>query len=104
MTNKQYLTKALSGFGVDDDVIDIILLKGGLCPEERADIQACDLSTYHRLSVVLQGTIQNVSEGGYSVSWNVEALKVYYNALCKELGKENVLFARPKIRNKSNVW
>ena len=56
------------------------------------------------MSIVLKGTTQNVTEGGYSVSWNMDAVKLFYNALCNELGKENVLFSRPKIRNKSNIW
>ena len=48
--------------------------------------------------------MQNVSEGGYSVSWNIDAIKLFYNALCNELGKENVLVNRPKIRNRSYMW
>ena len=48
--------------------------------------------------------MQNVSEGGYSISWNVDAVKLYYNALCTELKLDNVLFSRPKIRNRSNIW
>ena len=56
------------------------------------------------MSVILKGMLQNVSEGGYSISWNMEAVKLYYAALCNELGKENVLVARPKVRNRSNIW
>lgn len=46
----------------------------------------------------------NVSEGGYSISWNMDAVKLYYSALANELGVENVLVSRPKIRNRSNMW
>lgn len=104
MTNKQYLTKALSGMNIPEGDIDIVLLKASLDGEAEADVHACDVATYHRMSVIFKGVIQNVSEGGYSISWNVEAVKLYYNALCNELGFENVLFARPKIRNRSNLW
>lgn len=104
MTNKQYLTKALSGLNILEDDIDIVLLKASLDGEAEADVRACDVATYQRMSVILKRVMQNVSEGGYSISWNVEAVKLYYNALCNELGLENVLFARPKIRNKSNLW
>lgn len=104
MTNKQYLTKALNGLNVSDDDIDIIILKSGLDGDASLDITACDKAVYHRMSIVLKGTTQNVSEGGYSVSWNMEAVKLFYNALCNELGVENVLVGRPKIRNKSNIW
>lgn len=104
MTNKQYLTKALSGLNISEDDIDIVLLKASLDGEAEADVRACDVATYQRMSVILKGVMLNVSEGGYSISWNVEAVKLYYNALCNELGLENVLFTRPKIRNRSNLW
>ena len=82
MTNKEYLTKSLNGL----------------------NLIACDVAVYNRMSVILKGMLQNVSEGGYSISWNMEAVKLYYAALCNELGKENVLVARPKVRNRSNIW
>ena len=104
MTNKEYLTKSLNGLNISEDDIDIILLKGGLEADGVVDTTACDNAVYKRMSVLLKGMMQNVSEGGYSVSWNMDAVKLYYNALCNELGKENVLVGRPKIRNRSNIW
>ena len=104
MTNKQYLTKSLNGLNVSEDDIDIILLKGSLDADADASVSDCDTAVYHRMSIVLKGATQNVSEGGYSVSWNMEAVKMYYNALCNELGLENVLVGRPKVRNRSNFW
>lgn len=104
MTNKEYLTKALNGLNVNEDDIDIILVKSGLVADDMVDVRACDMAVYNRMSVVLKGMSQNISEGGYSISWNIEAVKMYYSALCNELGKENVLVARPKVRNRSNFW
>ena len=104
MTNKEYLTKALNGLNVSEDDIDIILVKSGLIADDVADVRGCDMAVYNRMSVVLKGMSQNISEGGYSISWNIEAVKMYYSALCNELGKENVLVARPKVRNRSNFW
>lgn len=104
ITNKQYLTKALSGLEVSENDIDVILLKAGLDEDAPVDITSCDLAVYNRFSVVIAAAAQNVSEGGYSISWNIEAVKLYYNALCRELGKDNVLEAKPKIRNRSNFW
>lgn len=104
MTNKEYLTKALNGLNVNEDDIDIILVKSGLVADDMVDVRACDMAVYNRMSVVLKGMSQNISEGGYSISWNIEAVKMYYSALCNELGKENVLVARPKVRNRSNLW
>ena len=104
MTNKEYLIKSLNGMNLSDDDIDIIMVKAGLDVDADLDIKACDTAVYKRFSVILKGTMQNVSEGGYSVSWNIDAIKLFYNALCNELGKENVLVNRPKIRNRSNMW
>jgi hypothetical protein len=104
MTNKEYITKSLNGLGVSEDDIDVILLKSGIIGEDVADIRACDKAVYNRMSVILKGMMQNVSEGGYSISWNMEAVKLFYNALCLELGVENVLVGRPKVRNRSNYW
>ena len=104
MTNKEYLTISLNGLNISEDDIDIILLKGGLDADDKADVKVCDVAVYNRMSVILKGMLQNVSEGGYSISWNMEAVKLYYTALCNELGKENVLVARPKVRNRSNIW
>lgn len=104
MTNKQYLTKALSGLNISEDDIDIVLLKASLDGEADADVRACDVATYQRMSVILKGVMQNVSEGGYSISWNMDAVKAYYKALCSELGLENVLFSRPRVKNRSNCW
>lgn len=104
MTNKEYLTKSLTGLNLSEDDIDIILLKNSLDGEAAVDVLACDKSVYNRMSIVLKGATQNASEGGYSVSWNMEAVKLYYNALCDELGLENVLVGRPKVRNRSSYW
>lgn len=104
MTNREYLTKLLNGLDVSDDDVDIILLKGGISPDASVSASDCDNAVYSRMSVVLKSALQNVSEGGYSVSWNMEAVKMFYHSLCNELGKPNVLIGRPKVRNRSNYW
>jgi hypothetical protein len=104
MTNKEYLTKSLNGLGVSEDDIDIIILKSGLDPDVNVDVKQADTAVYNRMSVVLKAVLQNVSEGGYSISWNMEAVKLFYASLCNELGLENVLVGRPKVRNRSNFW
>lgn len=104
MTNKEYITKVLGGLNVSDADIDIILLKSALDGDAQANAKACDMAIYRRMSAVIKGMTQNVSEGGYSISWNMDAVKLFYAALCNELGVENVLVGRPKVRNRSNMW
>lgn len=95
---------SLGNLNVSDTDIDVILLKAGMDADAPSDVAACDLAAYKRVSVVLASMTQNVSEGGYSISWNMDGVKLWYNAICRELGKENVLEAKPKIRNRSNFW
>ena len=104
MTNKEYLTKLLNGLSISEDDIDIILLKSELDADADADVQNADKAVYNRMSVILKAVTQNISEGGYSISWNIEAVKLFYNSLCNELGLENVLIGCPKVRNRSNLW
>lgn len=99
-TNKEYLTTLLSRFNVSGDDVDLILLEAGLNGDNSPDVNACKTAVYNSLSVVLP--MANVSEGGFSVSWNIDALKLWYNSLCRELGKPDVL--KPAVRNRSNLW
>lgn len=112
MTNKEFITKRLkpdiSGF--DEDDVDIILLENGLNADDVVTDRGvmCKKALHNSLSVILFTMSQNnsLSEGGLSVSksWNRDFIKDFYNALCNELGLENVLVGRPKVRNRSNYW
>lgn len=100
-TNRQYLEATLSRFNISEVHVDLIIsehpeLNGDL------DVRKSKLAIYQSMSTIIP--IADVSEGGYSVTWNMDALKMWYSALCKELGKKNVLDGQPKIRNRSNLW
>lgn len=99
-TNKEYLTALLSRFSVNGNDVDLILLEAGLNADNSPDVTACKTAVYNSLSVVLP--LANVSEGGFSVSWNIDALKLWYKSLCRELGKPDVL--KSTVRNRSNLW
>lgn len=104
ITNKEYMQKALDGLNVSDNDIDLVLLKAELDADTAVDIAACDNAIYNRMSIVLKSMMQNITEAGYQITWNMDAVKMYYNSLCNEIGKPNVLVGRPKIRNRSNMW
>ena len=46
--------------------------------------------------------LANITEGGYSVSWNMEAVKAWYSATAAKLGLQDV--TKPQVRNRSNLW
>lgn len=45
-----------------------------------------------------------VSEGGYSIKWNIEGIKAYYSQLCSEIDSENAMSTIPKVKDQSNRW
>ena len=49
MTNKEYLTKSLNGLNLVEDDIDVILAKGGLDADDKADVKACDVAVYNQI-------------------------------------------------------
>jgi len=100
----EYLQKSLAGLDISDDDIKIILLKSGIDAGAEVDTLACDTAVWKRFSVVLRNAMRNLSQGGASISWNMDAVKLFYASLSSELGLENVLNPRPKIRNRSNFW
>lgn len=98
-TNRQYLTASLSRFGITEQDIDLIMANYPKL-DGAYSVTECRNAMFLSFSTVLP--LANVSEGGYSKTWNVEALKLWYNVLCKELGKANVL--QPTVRNASDKW
>lgn len=104
MTNLQYLKIQCGGAGVTDDELTLILTNAGLAADGEADSAACDLVLYNHFSIVLRQTMANVSEGGMSVSWNMDAVKAYYRLLCDKTGQPDILTVRPAIRDRSNRW
>ena len=103
-TNREYLAAKLNRFGLSDNDIDLIIAENPTL-EGSLNIPACKLAIYNSMSSILPTA--NVSEGGYSISWEMDALKLWYNSLCIELGKPNAMqptVVKPQIRNRSNFW
>ena len=71
-------------------------------PTAAVDVRTAKLALCREFAAVLP--MANVSEGGYSVSWNMEAVKMWYNAMCDELGIDNALERKPKVKGRSDIW
>ena len=103
MTYKEWFSRTVSRFGVEGGDVDLMLAnQQGAIPDPDAEV---DTTTAKRALCKEFGSIiplANVSEGGYSVSWNWEAVKMWYNITCGELGI--IPANKPKVRNRSNVW
>ncbi|MEZ2446122.1 DUF6706 family protein [Chitinophaga sp. RCC_12] len=100
MTNQEYLNTILGKFGVSPDEIILIMLKRGIDPNGEvtgpADIAILEKAMYYQIPLLLAGA-QDVTEGGYSIKWNLDGLKIWYSALARELGLPDDLFPRPTV-------
>ncbi|MBO9660062.1 MAG: hypothetical protein J7527_14675 [Chitinophagaceae bacterium] len=108
MTNKEYITYHLGRFGLADTDIDFILLEAGIDPEGTVSTaeekQSLKLAMHSQVPLLIAG-LNNVSEGGYSVTWNIEGIKAWYSVLSTEIGEDDQLATpKPVIRDKSNMW
>lgn len=103
MTYKEWFSRTVSRLGVEGGDVDLMLAnQQDAIPDPDAEV---DTTTAKRALCKEFGSIiplANVSEGGYSVSWNWEAIKFWYNQTCSELGITPM--TTPKVRNRSNRW
>lgn len=103
MTYKEWITKTVKRFGVQGEDVELILANQAALipdPEEVADPKTAKTALVKEFASLIP--LANVSEGGYSVTWNWEAIKMWYNTTCGELGITPA--NKPKVRNRSNVW
>lgn len=89
MTNKEYITATLSRFNVSESDIDLILVNQGLNADDEADVQILKIAMFKEIPLFMP--LANISEGGMSISWNIEALKSWYSLLANQLGEEDLL-------------
>lgn len=101
MTNREYITKSLSKFDVSTDEIDLIIIDNDLNESGLVDVTIAKQAICKSIGAWLP-IHSSVSEGGVSVSWNFEAVKLYYSTLCQELGLSDV--AVTSVRDRSNIW
>lgn len=100
MTNFEFTQTICSRFGLSEGEISALLLSQSVNADDEADPIICKTALCKEFAMMIP--LQNVGEGGYSVSWNMEAVKLWYSMTCKELGLTDA--TQPRIRNKSNRW
>ena len=100
MTYKEWMSAMGSRFNISEADVNLILVNQGIGPEETVDVSKAKTALCKEFSLVLP--LANVTEGGYSLSWNMEAVKMWYKQTASELGLPDA--TAPKIRNRSNIW
>lgn len=85
MTNQEYIAATTQRFNFSESDIALFWVnQPTLDPEAEADATACKTALVKEIANIIP--LYNVSEGGFSISWNYEAIKMWYNATCAELG------------------
>lgn len=103
MTYTEWITRTASRFGIAAADAELILTnQAGIIPnpEAEVDVRTAKTALCKEFGSIIP--LANVSEGGYSVSWNWEAIKFWYNQTCGELGITPA--NAPKVKNRSRIW
>ena len=107
MTNQEYVTVVLGKFGLSESEIEFVLTEADLTPGATVDTPEDKVKVkkaiFYQVPLLIAG-LSDVSEGGYSVKWNIAGLKAWYSVLASELGLEDSFSVTPKVRDKSNRW
>lgn len=107
MTIKDYITSKFQTFGINLSEADLadISLTVSLTDEFTQDNKN---NVYLALvgSVIPQLLLRpkSISESGFSISYDNDALKDYYAWLCNELGIQDNLNDVSKISDASDIW
>ena len=100
MTYVEWMSAMGAKFNMSKQDVDLVIINQGLYPDDLVDVTVAKTALCKEFALAIP--LANVSEGGYSVSWNMEAIKLWYNATCGELGITPA--STPRIRNASNRW
>ncbi|MEA1849189.1 DUF6706 family protein [Chryseobacterium sp. MHB01] len=107
MKVRDYITANLELWSVDlsDSLIDAELINVGLNgdSEYNSESEVKTKTLFYNIIPKLLLRPKSVSEGGYSITYDSEGIKSYYDILCQELEFPNVLL-KNKIRDRSNLW
>ena len=87
-------------FGMSQQDTDLVLINQGINPDDDVDVTKAKTALCKEFAIAIP--LANVTEGGYSVSWNMEAVKLWYQTTCAELGITPT--TKPRIRNASHRW
>lgn len=104
MTYNEYISAICKRFGLSVDEISVLLINESvLIPDVNAEvnIERAKRALCNEFASMIP--LANVSEGGYSVTWNIDAIKLWYAVTCRELGMTDTL-TQPTISNRSNIW
>ena len=111
MTNGEYIRQKLQAWNITDAHVADLSAKGVAVDDEYAPgdtkVQSALVDVIEELC--LAPSLKNVSENGFSVSWDYANLGRYYMWLCRKLNRvpnDDVIAALEisTITDKSDIW
>ena len=106
MIIRDYIKEKLAIWSVDlsADRIDAELERVGLSSSDEIGRETnLDLFFYNVIPDIMMQP-SSISEGGYSVSFDKDLIRSYYNFLCGKLGKPNMLEQNNSIKDITSRW
>jgi len=106
-TIREVITSTLQRYHIElsEAELDAKLILQGLNPTDAFNPSADRPMKLAIVSVIPELLLApDVQEGDYAVKFDRNAIMRYYSLLCQELGVEDKLNPKPKIRNRSRRW
>ena len=103
MTYREWMKSSTARFNIGESDIELMLTnQAALIPDTDAtvDVRTAKLALCGEIATIIP--MANISEGGYSLSWNMDAVKLWYTSMCRELGIADV--TKPKVKGRSDLW
>ncbi len=98
MTTKEYIIQQFGSFGIQLSEAELVDLCNGKTDEPYLDNKKdMQIAIVKYIPTLLLRP--NVSENGFSISWDKKALRDFYSLRCKELGiKDKLTPQKPTVR------
>lgn len=106
MTIREYIVSKFQSFGISLSEADFVDVSMSVNLDERiSDENRLDALRAVAISVIPQLLLRakSISENGFTISWDNDALLKYYAWLCDTLEIDNML-NRSVVRDITNMW
>lgn len=104
MTYRSWITQTVKHFNLSAEDVELLLVnQAGRIPnpDDEVDVNIAKRALYDEFALLIP-MYSSVSEGGYSVSWNWDAIKEWRKGIAQQLGLTNP--NTPKVTARNDLW
>lgn len=105
MTYREWFKQTTAKFGMTSGDVELILTNQQDAipnPDAAVDVTVARHALIAEAEVLIP--MANITEGGYSITWNKDAFFAWYRATCKKIGVEDNLTPHPTATDRSDLW